>query len=332
MKKIQALALLLATLTISLSSYANIKARKDVKDFIQEMVKKHQFESEELEQTFAKVTIRDSIVEAMNRPAEDKPWHQYQNIFLTDKRIKNGVKFWKKYEKDLNRAEKKYGVPAEIIVAILGVETFYGKHKGGYTVLDSLSTLAFNYPKRARFFKSELEAFLLLSREENIDGNKQKSSYAGAMGYPQFIASSYRHYAVDFSGDGKKDLINNPVDAIGSIANYFHAHGWKTGETIATKIKTTQPTVKLTKLGLNELVKPKNSINNLEKYGIQTTEKLAKDTKAVPYSFELKNGDSEYWLGLQNFYVITRYNRSRLYAMAVKQLSEEIVKAKQKSA
>jgi membrane-bound lytic murein transglycosylase B len=215
--------------------WADISNRSDVREFIADMNKKHGLKKDELLKAFAQVDINQKIIDAITRPAEAKPWYEYRPIFLTDKRINGGVEFWKQHDAALSRAYKDFGVAPEIIVAIIGVESLYGKYRGRYSVLESLSTLAFNYPKRSRFFKSELEQFLLLAREENMDPVKLKGSYAGAMGKPQFISSSFRSYAVDFDNDGKRDLWDNSVDVIGSVANYFAKHKWRRGHPIASK-------------------------------------------------------------------------------------------------
>lgn len=224
---------LLAT-TVIASDYSNIK---EVNLFIEQMVKKHQFDKNHLQTLFAEAKLYDSILEAIARPAEGKPWYEYRPIFVTKKRTQGGIDFWKKNADALSRAEQKYGVPKEIIVAIIGVETRYGKHAGRYPVFDALATLAFAYPPRATFFKSELEHFLLMTREEKIEPKNLLGSYAGAMGMPQFISSSFRRYAIDFDGDGKRDLWNNPTDAIGSVANYFRKHHWKPGQPITHKVQ-----------------------------------------------------------------------------------------------
>lgn len=215
------------------------------------MVTKHDFDKNVLSQTFAKVEVKDSILKAISRPAEkSKPWYDYRKIFITDKRINGGVKFWQQHAEALQAAEQKYGVPVEVIIAILGVETRYGGNVGGYRVVDALSTLAFRYPPRSPFFRSELEHFLLLTREEKMSLLDPVGSYAGAMGLGQFMPSSYREYAVDFDGDGKRDIWTNPVDAIGSIANYLKRHGWIAGESIVhqTEISGSEPTELLKKV------------------------------------------------------------------------------------
>ena len=316
-------ALAVYSLTLSFNGFAKgVSGHAEVGSFIAEMVEKHGFEQAYLEGLFRDVEIKDSILKAISRPAEAKPWYEYRPIFLKESRIKGGVKFWKRNAATLKRAEEQYGVPAEIIVAIIGVETRFGSNTGSYRVLDSLSTLAFAYPPRAKFFRSELEHFLLMSREEGMNPLKLKGSYAGAMGAPQFISSSYRHYAIDFDGDGQRDLINNMEDAIGSVANYFKRHGWKNGDEIA--FRATVRGKRYSEI-VEQGYKPNTALGQFHAHGISVPAKLGDDTQAA--LLELQTGHShEYWVALKNFYVITRYNHSPLYAMAVYQLAEEIKK------
>ena len=286
------------------------------------MVQKHQFDRNTLRELFSRISTRADIIKAISNPAEAKPWYQYRPIFLKRNRIDGGVDFWNQHHRLLSRAEQEYGVPAEIIVAIIGVETRYGTYKGKYQVMESLATLAFDYPKRAKFFRSELEQYLLLAREEEIDPLSIKGSYAGAMGGPQFISSSYRRYAVDFDGDGKRDLWESTADIIGSVANYFSVHGWKTGEPITTPANVTgkqyQQLPGVKKWQWHEL-------NKLGAMGIAPTESnYTEQQQAVLIELEGRY-KPEFWLGFKNFYVITRYNHSALYAMAVYQLSQEIL-------
>ena len=301
----------------------------DVQVFIDSMVKKHQFDRLKLETLFAKAKKRDDILEAISRPAEKtKPWYEYRKIFVKPKRIEGGVKFWQENVDILEKAAQQYGVDPAIIVAIIGVETRYGAHTGSYRVIDSLSTLAFAYPPRSKFFRSELEQFLILAREEDVDTRTAKGSYAGAMGYGQFIPSSYRNYAVDFNGDGKRDLWNSLDDIIGSVANYFHRHGWQAGVPVANKITGTSP-VKATQI--SESLKPgKKTAADFASEGITSTPPMPDDLPVALLKLEQKDGP-EHWLTSKNFYVITRYNRSPLYSMAVYQLSEAIRDAHQHS-
>jgi membrane-bound lytic murein transglycosylase B len=291
-----------------------------VRAFVDEMVDRHGFDRAELMQIMGKARFQGSIIKAMQRPAEAKPWYQYRPIFVTSTRTRGGVQFWQQNQALLERAEREYGVAPEIIVAIIGVETLYGGNTGKHRVLDSLSTLAFGYPKRAKFFRKQLEELLLLGREEGIDILEAKGSYAGAMGIPQFIPSSYRAYAVDFDGDGKRDLLHSTADAIGSVANYFRRHGWKTGATVTLRARTGNRNLdKLVEAGM----KPSLSPERLAGHGVEVDAELPRTAKASLMRLENKR-DQEYWLGLNNFYVITRYNHSNLYAMAVYQLSRKI--------
>lgn len=296
----------------------------EVRDFIDEMVKRHGMDRDELNALFADARLRDDILRAISRPAESKPWYEYRPIFLTDSRIRGGVEFWDENADILADAEKAFGVDAQVIVAIIGVETRYGGNTGSYRVIDALSTLAFEYPPRAKFFRGELEQFLLLTDEEHVDRSEAKGSYAGAMGHGQFIPSSYRQYAVDFDDDGRRDLWSSRRDIIGSVANYLHRHGWELGAPVVEPARVeggVDPA--LVKAGL----KPTLPVHKLEKDGIHPQGRHPGDTLASVVELEQRDGP-EYWAGFNNFYVITRYNRSPLYAMAVYQLSEEIRKAR----
>ncbi len=298
----------------------NYSQRADVKKFINEMVKQHGFDRVYLSNKFANAKKLDNVLESIARPAEKQlTWRQYSPIFVTDKRSDRGKAFMKKHRLTLARAEKKYGVPVEIIAAIIGVESYYGKHTGKYTVFDSLTTLGFDYPKRSEFFRKELKEFLLLSKEENIDVDKMTGSYAGAMGMPQFISSSYRRFAVDFDGDGKRDLWNSIDDVIGSVANYFKMHNWQTGASVAQPVTVTDKSI----VKKENTIEPYATISQFEKQGVKLGAKLDGKQLASLLKLEGKYGN-EYWLILQNFYVITRYNHSELYAMAVYQLSQKL--------
>jgi membrane-bound lytic murein transglycosylase B len=294
--------------------------RPDLQAFIDEMVAKHAFDKGGLTELFSQARLRPDVLRVMSRPAEAKPWYKYRPLFVTDSRAAQGAEFWSRHAKTLARAEAAYGVPPALIVAIMGVETYYGKNIGQHRVLDALTTLALEYPRRSQFFRSELEQFLLLTREEELNALELKGSYAGAMGKPQFISSSYRRYAVDFDQDGRRDLIGNTTDAIGSVGNYLKAHGWKNHQPIVSRATVHGNRYKrLLKQGL----KPRMSLREIKTYGVETAQKLPADLPATLIELDAKNGP-EYWVGLENFYVITRYNPSPLYAMAVYQLSEMI--------
>jgi membrane-bound lytic murein transglycosylase B len=263
---------------------------------------------------------KQSILDAIARPAEKtKPWFEYREIFLTERRIDGGVDFAREHADTLATVAEQTGVPVSMIVAIIGVETFYGRITGSYRVIDALSTLAFDYPKRSRFFTSELENFLILAWQSGKDPLALKGSYAGAMGFGQFMPSSYRSYAVDFDGDGVKDIWDNPADAISSVANYFRAHGWQPGEDVVIPAEAKAPEDDVFEQGL----KPTRTVAELVAQGIAPTQSLYTDELATPLRFEGKAGP-EYWMGLHNFYVITRYNHSSMYALAAWQLSQAI--------
>lgn len=289
------------------------------KAFIDDMVKRHQFDRQTLNQLFAKVKPLQSVLDAMSRPAEKRlTWGGYRPIFVKPKRVEGGVAFWRKHQQLLAKVSREYGVPEEIIVAIVGVETYYGRYKGKHKVLDSVATLAFDYPRRSAFFTKELEALLLLSREEKLDPTVLKGSYAGAMGMPQFIASSYRAYSVDYNQDGKRDLLTDVEDILGSVANYFKRHGWQPGEPVTERLH--QPSAKAKQLA-SRRAKRALTLQDLKAAGV--TLKHPGKGKYDIIKLETKSGD-QYWVTRQNFYTITRYNTSALYAMAVFQLAEQI--------
>ena len=300
-----------------------------IKDFIDQMVEKDKFDRKTLVTMFDEIKVLPEIIDKMNRPAEAWPWHRYRNIFLKQKRIDQGVAFWNENEALLARAEKEFGVSAQIIVGILGVETRFGIISPGYRVVDALTTIVVDYPRRSKYFKKELRHVLLLAREENVDPLQFMGSYAGAMGKAQFMPSSYRSYAIDFDGDGRRDLIGNTADAVGSIAAYLKKHGWKTGQQV-----TVRASISGDKFGkyVKKGMKPKVKLADISKYGVKANTKINLDKSAKASLIQLEQKENmEYWLGLNNFYAITRYNHSNLYAMAVYQLSEEIKAKRNKS-
>lgn len=299
----------------------SLAQRADVQAFIGEMAKKHGFDPNRLQAVFSRARTQPSIIKAMSRPAEAKPWYAYRDIFINDRRIRGGVKFWRAHAATLAKAERVYGVPPEIVVAIIGVETQYGGNMGSHRVLEALSTLAFDYPRRAAYFRKELENYLLLTRAEGIDPLTLRGSYAGAMGLGQFMPSSFLSYAVDFDGDGHRDLWNNPRDAIGSVANYFNKHGWRSGEPVTVPASVSGP--RYSALVSRKLSPPKHSVASLQAQGISPNRPVSGGQSAMLLEFEGRNG-LEHWLGFANFYVITRYNHSQLYAMAVYQLGRAI--------
>lgn len=315
---------LLAALAAALCAplcWGSYLERDDVRAYMDELVAEHGFERGYLEDVFSRARHRDSIIAAISRPAEKaKPWHEYRDIFITDTRIDAGVDFWQRHADAISRAAAHYGVRAEIIVAILGVETLYGRYLGSHRVIDALATLAFGYPRRSAFFRGELTQFLLLAREEGKDPLTLKGSYAGAMGYGQFIPSSYRNYAVDFDGDGLRDIWQNETDAIGSIANYFRAHGWRGTGPVAVRVEPGDgPLAERANSGLELTL----DVGELRRQGIPGTEALPDAARGALFRMEAEQG-REYWLGLHDFHVITRYNRSGMYALAVLQLSEAL--------
>ena len=297
--------------------------RNDVKKFIDEFSEKNKYSKSYLDELFQNVATQNEVLDAIQRPAEKKKnWQQYRKIFVTDKRVREGLAFWSENAQILAAAEREYGVPPEIIVAIIGVETFYGRYKGKYPVLDSLVTLGFDYPPRQKFFRSELEHFLLLVQEEDLNPLEIKGSYAGAMGKSQFISSSYRNYAVDFNDDGVRDLWGSNEDVIGSVANYFKRHGWKEGEMVALPAKIKGEGYKSF---LKKGIKPSTALSELNQYEIEINYQVNGTWKVALLEFKNDNSN-EYWVGFKNFYVITRYNHSHMYAMAVYQLSQQIKK------
>ncbi len=313
--------LFMAGLLLALSANADYSGQANVRAFIDRMVAEHDFDQAGLNALFTQVEKKQAIIDAMNRPAEKtKTWAEYRAIFLRNNRIEGGADFWRDNAEALARAEQTYGVPAEYIVAIIGVETLYGKITGNYRVMDALSTLAFDYPRRADFFVRELEQYLLLTREHQQDPLAHTGSYAGAMGFGQFMPSSYRHYAVDFDGDSVPDIWNNATDAIGSVANYFARHGWQPGAQVVMRAR---PAMGFTHKELNSLNKPLRSIDAWQNLGLAPIESVDWSQPAMAVELEGEDG-LEYWLGFNNFYVITRYNRSPMYALAVHQLAQAL--------
>ena len=278
------------------------------------------FVSESLQSLFAQAERKQTILDAISRPAERvKLWKEYRPIFITQARVDKGVEFWAKNQEALQRAEQEYGVPAEFIVAIIGVETIYGGNTGSHRVIDALSTLAFDYPPRAPFFRQQLKEYLLLTREEQVNPLSFKGSYAGAMGLPQFMPGSFRAYAVDFDNDGHIDIWQNPSDAVGSVANYFIQHGWQPGQQVVVRadIKSAATADK----GLSASLDPKITVQQLKVIGWTPRTPVAQDAQVTAFRLDAEQGP-EYWIGLANFHAITRYNRSVMYAMAVNELAE----------
>jgi len=291
---------------------------------VDELVQEEGFDREQLMQVFAAAERQESILKAIARPAEKtKAWYEYREIFLTDKREQQGLAFAAEHRATLARAERELGVPAEMIVAIIGVETYYGRLTGKYRVIDALSTLAFDYPRRSEFFTKELKNYLILTRDQGFDPLALKGSYAGAMGYGQFMPSSYREYAIDFDDDGVIDIWNNPVDAIGSVANYFKRHGWREGGPVVFAADASGDVAEEIFVRTRAELKPVRTVAQFAAAGVVPRQELDPDALAIAMKFELEDS-YEYWLGLHNFYVITRYNHSAMYAMSVYQLSQRL--------
>ena len=289
--------------------------------FIQRFSQVHGVSAEKITAILEEAKYEPSIIERMERPAEGMPWHKYRAIFMTEERIAAGIDFHREYSDQLREIRESTGVPVPIILGILGVETKFGKRKGSYRTLDALYTLAFGYPKRSRFFTRELEEFLLLTEEENLVVTEVLGSYAGAIGYCQFMPSSYRAYAKSYDTGGSRDLVNSAEDAVASIANYLKVHRWKRGEPIASG------TIQSPEAAFpgNQGLKPKKTVAYYENLGFMPVEDLQPSAMSTLMAFEQEE-KNEYWLGLNNFYVITRYNHSPLYALAVFQLAEAIKK------
>jgi len=305
-------------------SFALDADRDDIRAFIDTLVKKHDFDRDYVRSMLAQSESKQKILDAISRPAEKtRPWHEYREIFITPKRIDAGVAFMDEHADRLARIAAQTGVPVEIIAAIIGVETFYGRRTGSYRVIDALATLGFDYPPRAKFFRGQLEALFMLAREEQLEMAGLVGSYAGAMGPPQFIPSSYRAYAVDGDGDGRRDLLNNWDDILMSVANYFVENGWRTGEPVT--VPGTSDNSFPVPTGSNSL-KLNETVGSLTKRGINFESDLDVATPAQLISLEGEAG-TEYWVGFHNFYVITRYNRSAMYALAVYQLSAALSSA-----
>jgi membrane-bound lytic murein transglycosylase B len=300
-------------------------SREDVRLFIDELVRKHDFDTDYVQPMLAQSESKQRILDAISKPAERTlAWHEYRKIFITRKRIDAGIKFMEEHADRLARITEQTGVPAEIIAAIIGVETFYGRITGSYRVIDALATLGFDYPPRAKFFRGQLEELFMLAREEQFEITDLVGSYAGAMGPPQFIPSSYRAYAVDGDGDGRRDLLGNWDDIMMSVANYFNRHGWNTGEPVIVRGTSTEDLPVPT--GGNSL-KLTETVASLSERNIRFETDLDAEAPAQLFSLEGEAGP-EYWIGFHNFYVITRYNHSAMYALAVFQLSDALSDAR----
>jgi len=297
--------------------------RADVDGFIRELVERHAFDAEELRFVFSRARREEAVLAAMRaQPQQADSWHAYRALFVNPRHVRAGTEFWQQHRKTLARARRAYGVPEEIVVAIIGIETFYGRNTGRWRVIDALATLAFDYPPRAPFFRGELENYLLFARELELDVFAVKGSYAGAIGIPQFMPGSYRRYAVDFDGDGATDLRGNAADAIGSVANFLKQHGWQRGAPVqrGARVKGEGYEAFITGDPL-----PRHTLAELGMGGVQVRgAPLPADTLAVLLRLETPERPADFRIGLQNFYVLTRYNRSLFYALSVADLAGEL--------
>ena len=295
-----------------------------VQRFVDAMVQAHGFDRAALHDLFAAIEPSAGVQRAISAPSTAKPWHEFRPLFVDPSRVENGVKFWNANADLLARAESRFGVPAAVIVSIIGIETRYGRYIGGFRILDALYTLAFEGERRPDFFRGELEQFLLLAREQGWDPAQIKGSYAGAMGWPQFMPSSYRRYSVDFDADGGVDLWSSMADVIGSVASYLAQFGWKTGEPFAVQVQVEGDPEQLPGIGYE----PAFTVAQWRMRGVDAPRETPPGLSGGLFRLDLADG-SEYWLGFENFYAVLRYNRSRHYAMAVWQLAQEIAAARE---
>ena len=318
--------LLAATASHAAQRYAD---RPEAQLFIEEMQQKHGFDKDALTFIFRRAEYLPSVIKYISPPKDPvsvRSWQRYRGRFIEPVRIKAGVAFWERHQDTIRAASEKYGVPEEIIVGIIGVETIYGRNTGNFSAVSALATLAFDYPRRAELFRGELENLLLMAREQHRDPLDYQGSYAGALGLPQFLPSSVRNYAVDFDGDGQIDLLNSPKDAIGSVARYMQMHGWEAGAPVA-KLASIGTDADLPPLIAND-INPNFDTASLARHGVKAADGTEPAGKAAFIELVTPGEDSEYWLGYQNFYVITRYNRSSFYAMSVFQLGEAVKAAR----
>lgn len=313
-------------LSASASAAVDMEAVESAKrEFVERMVAEHDFSAEEVERTLAGIEINERILETIARPAERVvPWHEYRAIFMTPERIAAGVEFWSAHAEQIDTASARYGVAPEIVVAILGIETYFGSRMGNYRVLDALATLAFAYPPRASFFASELESFLLLGRDEGLGLFEQLGSYAGAMGAGQFIPSSFRAYAIDGDDDGRRDLWSDWDDILASVANYFKVHGWRDGGLVADPVSLGDAWSGHEPENAMDL---EYTVGELRGLGYVLPSERTDELEATILALEGEGGTTEYWVGYHNFRVITRYNRSVKYALAAHELSRAIAES-----
>lgn len=310
----------------AIATAASFADDPEVSAFIAEMHERNGFDTGWLTARFARIAPNETVLRAIQPPAVpelQRSWERYRARFLNERRIRAGVRFWQAHGASLRRASALFGVPEEIIVAIIGVETEYGKNTGRFGVMQALSTLAFGYPPRAAFFRGELEQFLLLARENRLDPLAVKGSYAGAIGIPQFMPGSERRYAVDFDGDGRIDLSRSASDAIGSVASFLSQHGWESGGPIAVPAHIESDPAALLAPG----IKPERTLAELKLEGVHADGDPTRPAALIDLA--TPEQATEYWIGFQNFFVITRYNRSAFYAMSAFQLAEAIRRRKE---
>ena len=304
------------------SSSTSYEARPEVQAFIASMSARHDFDATSLQTLFGTARFQHQIIKAMTpSPPGQRSWRVYRSNFLSARRIEGGLRFGQDYAAELARAETQFGVPRHVIAAIIGIETEFGRNMGTYRVLDVLTTLSFDYPRRADYFRGELEEFLLLNRELKGDATELKGSYAGAIGIPQFMPSSLRRYAVDFDADGRRDLRNSAADAIGSVGNFLAQHGWTANTPIAAKATVEGEAFR----GLIDGgVMPNRRAAELRAAGVSFDPSISDDTPCVLIELDSTDAPAEYLVGFPNFYVLTRYNRSSFYASAALALAEAL--------
>ncbi len=329
LKRLSLAASLLIALGQAPAHAASLAGRADVDAYIDQISHQHGLNRDEVRATLLAADTKPSILAIFDKPATGRPWYRFRPSFVNDGLARQGAAFWAKHAELLQSASQIYGVDPAMIVAIIGMETGYGRNTGSFRVLDALATVAFDYPRRASYFQQELTEFLLLAKEERRDPTEFKGSYAGAMGWPQFMPSSFRKWAVDGDADGHRDIWGNPADVIASVAYYFQQHGWQRGGEMvvaATAPKDLADRLAQDKFNLHY------TVAELRAMGVTPGGAVDEQARAVLFPLEVAPGEVEYWLGLQNFYTVTRYNKSTLYAMAAHQLADAIRQRRQPGA
>ncbi len=314
----------LLSLGVPATASASYAEREEARAFIAGLAARHAFDMAELDRSLSQARHDPAVIRLITPPTRKgaRSWRNYRARFLDDTRIDGGMDFWHQHAAELERAAHEFGVPAEIIVAIIGVETLYGRNTGNFETLSALATLAFDYPPRAELFRRELEALFLLAREQGRDPASYSGSFAGALGYPQFLPSSVRAYAVDFDHNGRIDFDIDPIDAIGSVANYLRAHGWQRDAPIAERARLAPETDPTALIAAG--IEPRLDVAQLQRQGVTTLDGRPAAEVATLVDLETSGAETEYWLGYRNFYVITRYNRSSFYAMSIFELAEAL--------